>query len=206
VAVALTQLFLDVVLVDADLRRPTLTNLFDLVDVPGLGDFLAGTATLDQVLSPTSVERLRMVPAGVVVENPGNLLGRPALATFCRSIAEKADVVIIDTSPIAACNDALSIGQHIDTTVMVISPRRWDGDVEVRIRQTLEQHKVPLMGVVLNGSVPGEGYGGPYGYGSKNQSEYTYGYYGYDYPKSPREGKRQRSFWSRLKGLFGPEP
>ncbi len=205
VSVALTQLFLDVVLVDGDLRRPTLTNLFDGVDHPGLGDYLAGTIPLEQAIMPTSIERLRLVPAGQVHENPGDLLARPAVASFCAGISKMADAVIFDTSPISACNDAFSIGQHIDTTIMVISPRRWDGDVEVRIRQALEQHKVPLMGVVLNGSAPGESYAGPYGYGTKTKSDYGYGYYGYEQEGSAKGPARKRSFWSRLKGLFGPE-
>lgn len=207
VAVALTQLFLDVVLVDGDMRRPTLTNLFEVVDRPGLGEFLEGKASLDEVLTPTSIERLRIVSAGASLENPGDLLARPALASFCKQISEKADAVVIDTSPISACNDALSIGQHIDTTIMVVSPRQWDGDVEVRIRQTLEQHKVPLMGLVINGTTSGDAYGGSYGYGygQATRSAYsTYGYYGDDY--SGNGGPRKKKgFWARLKSLFGPE-
>lgn len=204
VAVSLTQLFLDVVIVDGDLRRPTLSNLFQAFDRPGLADFLVGSKSIDECISPTSVDRLRIVPAGLVADNPGNLLGRPSLASFCTAVSEKADVVIFDTSPIAACNDAISIGQHIDTTVMVVSPRRWDGDVEVRIRQTLDQHKVPLMGIVLNGTSSVDRYGN-YGYGGKSQSNYGYyGYYG-DENEGQRSKGTKRSFWSRLKSLFGPE-
>lgn len=203
VAVALTQLFLDVVIVDGDLRRPTLTNLFGGVEHLGLADFLAGDSSLEEVIMPTTVERLRLVPAGRSQENPGDLLARPAVASFCAGIAKMADAVIIDTSPISACNDAFSIGQHVDTTVMVISPRRWDGDVEVRIKQALEQHKVPLLGVVLNGSAPGDSVVGPYGYGAKTKSNYSYGY-GYEL-SGTIESSSKRSFWARLKGLFGPE-
>lgn len=202
VAVALSQLFLDVILVDADLRRPTLTSLFDTSDRLGLGDCLSGSAELEQALVTTPIERLRFLPAGQASENPGNLLGRPSVASFCSSVSKLADAVVIDTSPLAACNDALSLGQHIDTTVMVVSPRRWDGDVEVKIRQNLEQHKVPLMGVVLNGASPakkaGYGYGYGYGYGAQGQSLYTYGY------EEPAQPKR-KGFWGSLKGLLGTE-
>lgn len=202
VAVALTQLFLDVILVDADLRRPTLTSLFEATDRPGLGDYLSGTAELSQILNQTPLERLRLVPAGMATENPGNLLGRTTLSGFCSKIAQEGDAVIIDTSPLAACNDALSLGQHIDTTVMVVSPRRWDGDVEVRIRQTLEQHKVPLMGVVLNGSTGGSSYGAygyGYGYGARSQALYNYGI------TDESRALKRRGLWKSLKGLFGPD-
>lgn len=203
VSVALTQLFLEVILVDGDLRRPTLTNLFNSVEKPGLANYLTGDKTLDEVVHPTGIDRLRIVPSGGAMENPGDLLGRTSLATFCTGIGKMADAVILDTSPIAACNDAISVGQHIDTTIMVISPRRWDGDVEVKIRQTLEHHKVPLMGIVLNGSAALESYG-VYGYGAATKSQYNYGYYGETTGQSP-PAKRNRSFWQRLKGLFGPD-
>ena len=200
VAVALSQLFLDVILVDGDLRRPTLTSLFDASDMAGLSDCLTGNAELEQVLVATPIDRLRFLPAGQAAENPGNLLGRPSVASFCSSVSRLADAVVIDTSPLAACNDAISLGQHIDTTVMVVSPRRWDGDVEVKIRQNLEHHKVPLMGVVLNGasSAKKAGYGYGYGYGAQGQALYTYGY-----EEGPRPAKK--GFWSSLKGLLGTE-
>jgi len=78
--------------------------------------------------------------------------------------------------------------------------------VEVRIRQTLDQHKVPMMGIILNGSAPGEGYG--YGsYGGRSSSQYTYGSYG-TYGAENLDGKKERrprSMWARVKSLFGPE-
>lgn len=202
VAVALTQLFLDVVLVDGDLRRPTLSSLFEAGERPGLGEYLSGTAELNDVVMPTPLDRLKLVPAGNAFENPGNLLGRPSLAGFCSKISAMGDVVIIDSSPLAACNDAISVGQHVDTTVMVVSPKRWDGDVEVKIRQNLEQHKVPLMGIILNGSagmgrLGGYGYG--YGYGAQSQTIYTYG------ASEDAAPRKKRGILGSLRGLFGSD-
>lgn len=225
VAAALTQLFIDVILVDCDLRRPTITRLFGAAEAKGLSNFLVSEASLDEIQIPSGVERLTIVPAGTATENPGDLLGRPALADFCKQIKEKADVIIFDTSPMAACSDALSLGQHVDSATMVINPKRWDGDVEQTIRQSLESHGISILGIVLNGTDPQEKYGyanggryGGYGYGygqggsnrPRNSPAYGYGY-GYEndaeapsgqaHSESPR--KRPKSFWSKFASLWG---
>ena len=213
VAVALTQLFLDVILVDCDLRKPTNTNLFDALDQAGLSDFLAGRAKLDQVIHPAGIERLRIVPSGMTGENPSDLLGRPSLAEFCKQASEIADVVIFDTSPLSACSDALSLGPLMDTSIMVVNPRQWDGDVEVKARQSLETHGIAVMGVILNGTDPGEAYG--YGYSARYGSRYGYGSnrpaygYGYGVPEGPEQSandsssRRPRSWRDRLAGWWG---
>ena len=210
VAVALSQLFLEVVLVDCDLRKPTTTNLFDALDKPGLSDFLAGSAQMDQILYPGGVDRLRIVPSGTIHTNAADLLGRPSLGAFCKQVADKCDVVLFDTSPLSACSDALSLGTHIDTTVMVVNPRQWDGDVEVKARQSLEAHNIPVMGLILNGTDPGDGYGYGYGYGGYGARGYGYGYgYGYGVkegaplPEASRDRPQKVSLWKRVAGWFG---
>jgi capsular exopolysaccharide synthesis family protein len=213
VAAALSQLFLQVTLVDADLRRPTLTNLFNATDKQGLGDLLAGRADLDQVLVNTGVERLSLVPAGFGTDSPGDLLGLPSLATFCGQLAARSDVVIFDTSPLSACSDALSLGPHMDASAMVINPRRWEGEVEVKMRESLESHGIPVMGVILTGTDPNEGYGygyaGKYGYGAYGaKKKKTYGYgYGYGDPDDasgpPQDSpKPKRGFFQKLASLW----
>lgn len=216
VAATLTQLYLDVVMVDCDLRRPTLTRLFGAQDHIGLGDFLAGKAALDDLFFQTEVERLRIIPAGNVLENAGDLLGRPALGEFCTQLRTKCDVAIFDTSPLSACSDALSLGPHVDTSAMVINPKRWDGDVEVKIRQSLEAHGVPLMGIVLNGVDANERGSYSYGYGRSYRARYGYGYgekrkamqYGYGYDPEEEEAvggaEQKKSSWlKRLANWWG---
>ena len=214
VAATLTQLYLDVVMVDCDLRRPTLSRLFGASEAKGLGDFLSGRASLDELFFQTEVERLRLIPAGNVLENAGDLLGRPALQEFCAQIREKCDVAIFDTSPLSACSDALSLGPHVDTTAMVINPRRWDGDVEIKVRQSLEAHNIPLMGVVLNGVDANErgsygyGYGRGYGYGygdRKKNMQYGYGYNDDDDASADRNSdlKKQGGWLKRISAWWG---
>lgn len=195
VAATLTQLFLDVIIVDCDLRRPTVSRLFNAGDKPGLSNFLAGDATMKDVLIPTGVDRLRLVPSGTSQENAGDLLGRPSLPLFCKQVRDECDVVLFDTSPLGACSDALSLGPHVDASAMVINPKRWDGELEVGIRQSLETHNIPLMGVILNGTDPTDGYGpygyargygyGKYGKGSYGAQAQPYGY-GYGYGEEPQ--------------------
>ena len=207
IAVTLTQLYLDVVLVDCDLRRPTLTKLFNVDGRPGMGDFINGSAPADSVFLDTGIERLKIVPAGTAKENAGDLLGRPTVREFCQTVSERCDVAIFDTSPISACSDALSLGAHMDTSIMVISPKRWDGEVEVRVRQSLEAHHIPVLGVILNGADPtvrgkyGAGYGYIYGYGygaKKRESAYGYGYYYNEGDHSQGPSEKREGWFSRL--------
>ncbi|MBT9585537.1 CpsD/CapB family tyrosine-protein kinase [bacterium] len=212
VAATLTQLFLDVVLVDCDLRRPTLTKLFGLNDRPGLSNFLSGEVAIEELLYPTSIERLRIVPAGTSKESPGDLVGRPALAEFCRQLRAKCDVCLFDTPPVSACSDALSLGVHMDTTAMVVNPRQWDGDVEMNVRQSLESHNIPVMGVILNGTDGSERYGYGtgrygnkygYGYGAKGKSVGTGYGYGYEPQADSVERRPSKGFWGRVSSLWG---
>lgn len=205
VAATLTQLFLDVIVVDCDLRRPTLSRLFEQNGHTGVSNFLVGEADLKDIILPTGLDRLRLVPAGTSRENAGDLLARPSLASFCKQIRDECDVVLFDTSPLGACSDALSVGPHTDATAMVINPQRWDGEFEIGIRQSLESHNIPVLGVILNGTDPGEKYGyGSYGYGSYGRKIYgqTTGY-GYGYGEEPEAtnggvgAKSQESFFKR---------
>lgn len=220
VAAALTQLFLDVIIIDCDLRRPTVTKVFGDSERIGLSNYLLGQVSLDEIILPTSLERLRVIPAGTATENPGDVLGLPAVKEFCSQIRERCDVAIFDTSPLSACSDALSLGPYLDTAALVVNPKQWDGDVEVNIRQSLDSHNIPVMGIILNGTEPKEshGYGGGrYGYGGKrygygsvaSDASYGYGYgYGYGYEQGEdasgeRPNRARKGLWNKIKSFWG---
>lgn len=170
-AASLSQLFIDVILVDADLRKPTLTRVFRAESRPGLSDCLERGIPVSEAIIETGVERLRFMPAGATLQNPADLLGRERLRTVVQDLQAQCQCLIFDTSPLTACGDALLIGAHVDRALMVINPKNWQGDAESRLRDLLQEHKIDVLGVVLNGTdepEAGSGYG--YGYGS------AYGY------------------------------
>lgn len=168
-AASLSQLFIDVILVDADVRKPTLSKVFQTEGGPGLTDCLEHGVEVDQVIRETGVERLRFVPAGSTSMNPADLLGRDRLGTVLGELQSRCQCLIVDTSPLTACGDALLIGSHVDRALMVINPKNWQGDAEARVRDLLQEHKIEVLGVVLNATDDaaegGYGYGYGYGYG-----------------------------------------
>lgn len=174
-AASLSQLFIDVILVDADLRKPTLSRVFRAESHLGLSECLERGIPTSEAIMETGVDRLRFVPAGATAQNPADLLGRDRLRVVLQELQAQCQCLIVDTSPLTACGDALLIGAHIDRALMVINPKNWQGDAESRLRDLLQEHKVEVLGVVLNGTDDpdagsGYGYGQAYGYGHAPES------------------------------------
>ncbi|MES1980886.1 MAG: chain length determinant protein tyrosine kinase EpsG [Pseudomonadota bacterium] len=117
-AVVFSQLGQRTLLIDADLRRPRQHKLFRVVSSPGLSDILAGRAS-GNVLSIPELTNFFILPAGTEPPNPQELLGRPALNELLGSIAEKFDVVIIDTPPALDFADAQTISARVGGALIV---------------------------------------------------------------------------------------
>jgi polysaccharide biosynthesis transport protein len=181
-AVALSQLHLGVILLDGDLRRPTVSRVFGLHTCKGLTDYLEEEVDLNDIVYPTAIPGLSVVPTGLSKQNPANLLGRERLRTAFDRFRELSDCVVADTSPMSACSDALLLGVQTDGAIMVVSPGSWDGDVEERHKQQLVEHGIQVLGVVLNGATETEH--SSYGYGS------GYGNYGQPQPQIAEPSSR----------------
>ncbi len=171
-AVALSQLLMDVVLIDGDLRKPTLSRVFEQADTAGVMNLLEVGDSAENYLCATPLERLTLLPAGKSRSNPGDLLGTGGFPRIFEapSIADRC--VVLDTSPMSACSDALLMGESVDGAIMVVSPAKWQGEPEAHFAQDLEEHGIEILGAILNGADPSEqssgassGYGYGYGYG-----------------------------------------
>ena len=182
-AVAFSQLLMDVVLIDGDLRRPTLSRVFQQEKKRGLMDLLESGGSLGDIIYSTPVERLSIIPAGQSGTNPGNLLGKGGFGQLLSDAALTDRCVVIDTSPLSACSDALLMGIHTDGAVMVVSPEKWQGEPEAHYVQDLEDHGIEVLGAVLNNADASEqSHGASYGYG-----------YGQAYGQETSAGQDKRS-------------
>ena len=169
-AVALSQLFLDVILVDGDLRKPTLSRVFEHVEKPGLMNLLENGGSAKALICPTPLERLSILPAGQSSLNPGDLLGKGGFKSILDDLSTGENCLVLDTSPMSACSDAFLMGAHVDAAVMVVTPEKWQGEPEAHYAQDLEEHGIDVLGVILNNAdmseqASGSGYGYGYGYG-----------------------------------------
>ncbi|AOS97226.1 Tyrosine-protein kinase ptk [Microbulbifer aggregans] len=149
-ALALAQME-KVVLVDADLRRPSVGKDFGLaVYMPGLSNLINGSNSLAECTYFDERRGLDILPSGVVPHNPQELLGKPQLAEVIKSLAEKYDRVIIDTPPIQVVSDALMVSRLADSTVYVVKA---NGESQAFVKTGLDRliaTGAKVDGVVLN--------------------------------------------------------
>jgi succinoglycan biosynthesis transport protein ExoP len=140
-----------VLLVEADLRRPTLSATLGLDPGPGLSDVLAGQAELDAVVRPVEVEGLAVLPAGTVPPNPAELLGSPRMADLVARLRSTYDKVLLDTPPVLPVTDAAVCAALADGVLVVV---RWGRTRRDEVREAvtmLEQVDAVVLGSVLNG-------------------------------------------------------
>ena len=109
-----------VIVVDADLRRPSQHKLFNMPVTPGLTDILVGTHTIGEVMRSTNVDRVSVIPAGSVPPNPAELIGSASMAHFIAALRATADIILIDSPPVLAVADAVLLSSRVDGVILVL--------------------------------------------------------------------------------------
>ena len=139
-----------VVLLDADLRQPSLHGLLGLPQTPGLADVLAGTATLEEVIVELPDYRLSVVPAGLPPEHPAEMLGSVSMRRTMEALRARFDRVLVDVPPVLPLADVGVIAPFTDGTVMVV---RAGLTPKPQIERALAAFDADrIVGLVLNGS------------------------------------------------------
>jgi polysaccharide biosynthesis transport protein len=139
-----------VVLVDADLRRPSLHKVLGMQNEAGLTSVLAGNAGLDDVLKDTAVEGLKVILSGPIPPDPGRLIESVAMANLLRSLALRFELVILDSPPVLAADDAVVLGKIVDGLVSVIECGRETRREFLHEREILARAGVAPLGAILN--------------------------------------------------------
>ena len=161
-----------VVVVDADLRKPTMFSFFNATPSPGLSDVLSGRRTLGEVIQKIEGENLSVLASGPVVDNPSELIGSPEMQAVLKELGHSFDLIVVDTPPVLAVTDSLLAGVYTDGIVVLARMR---STTRSALRRSLESvHRVQgrLLGVVVNASVESEDkrYGYGYGYSSPTKT------------------------------------
>jgi capsular exopolysaccharide synthesis family protein len=146
----------DVVLVDADLRRPTVASRTGLAAEPGLSDVLTGKAELvDALYEDESTSRfsgsLRVLPAGEVPPNPAELLASQRMHRLIEELSTLCDIVLIDTSPLLAVSDALPLIESVSGTLLVARVGVVRRDELQRLGRILAAARSHPLGTVITG-------------------------------------------------------
>jgi succinoglycan biosynthesis transport protein ExoP len=162
-----------VLLLEADLRRPTIAQQLDLPSGPGISDVLIGSIALGEAIqsvdleSPSgagaSVRALDVLVAGAALPpNPGELIESHAMERLLEQAKSTYDLIVIDTPPLTAVSDAFPLLRKVDGVVIVGRVGRNRRDVAERLHETLTGAGAPLLGVIANGFKSGAR--GSYGY------------------------------------------
>lgn len=168
-AVVLSQAGASVVLIDADLRKPRVHQVFDIQEREGLTDALVG-AEYGLIVRKID-ENLCVITAGALQPNPSEMLGSQRMRGVIEELKLRFDYVIIDSAPVVAINDSVSLSRHVDAVILVTQLGRTKAPQVAEAVRLLEQVSAPLIGFVVNRAKASELAGGTgYGYG-----------YGYEY-------------------------
>jgi receptor protein-tyrosine kinase len=150
-----------VLLLDADLRRPTLHQLFDINEAPGLTDVLMGAAALEDALVPLDEHHLTVLPSGVPATHPAELLGSAAMRRTLDTLRTRFDRVVLDMPPVAPLADVQIVSAMADAVLMIVRAGVTQKPAIERALEGIEPSKV--LGLVLNeagSNGAAEGYGG----------------------------------------------
>lgn len=154
---------LKTVLVDADLRRPTIGEYFDIKSGPGLTDALVGTVSPAQAIKKIS-PYLGVMPSGQLPPNPAELLAGSRMISLLDNMASLADVIVFDTPPALPVTDAAALASRVDGVIVVLRAGRVTRDHARDAVQVFERLGIRVLGIVLNAAGgDGSGRSGYYG-------------------------------------------
>lgn len=149
-AIAIAQSGKKVLLIDADLRRPTAHHLFQLSGDLGLVDVLHGEIDPLTAARQTSVEHLMVLTAGQPPSNPAELLSGPRLATALRELQSEFDLILIDSPPLLAVSDPCVIARQTDGVLLVMRLGKTNLNTARRARDVIATHGLRVVGLVAN--------------------------------------------------------
>jgi protein-tyrosine kinase len=149
-AVVFAQQGKKVLLIDADLRKPTVHYTFQLDNTTGLTNVLTKQTQLEKAAVTTLVDNLSVLSSGPIPPNPAELLGSKAMEDMLVVALEQYDIVIFDTPPVLAVTDAQILANRCDGTILVVGSGKTQIEPAMKSKELLLSSKGKLLGVVLN--------------------------------------------------------
>lgn len=140
-----------VVLVDADLRKPTVHYSFSLSNIEGLTRVLTKEDSLEEAIYKTTIPNLDILTSGPIPPNPSELLNSKAMERVIEELKQLYEYIIFDTPPLLVVTDSQVMASKCDGVVMVVSSGKTKKDRAMRAKGLLEKANSLLLGVVVNG-------------------------------------------------------
>lgn len=162
-AIVMARMGQKTVLVDADLRRPMLHQLFQSEFHPGTADVLLDKSGWDEAVLSTEIENLFMIPCGMFPASPTEVINAKNVGQFINRLTEHFENIILDSPPLMAVSDTSILSNFVENTVLVAKSKETNKDILKKASQHLKQVGGNFTGIILNeGDVKKVGYGGYY--------------------------------------------
>ncbi len=140
----------NVLIVDADLRRPTQHSVFGTSNAVGLSNYLTTDLQLEDVIIPSNIENLHIMPSGILPSDAVGILNSQRMSDLIADVKTRYDIVLFDAPPILGVSDASVLASEVDLTVIVVQHRRFPRSMLLRVKQSVLNVGGNLLGVVLN--------------------------------------------------------
>ena len=184
-AYSLSQLGKRVVLIDCDMRRPTLAEKLKIQKKPGLSNFLTGQSRMDDLIQPCGIRgdeyAFHVIAAGPNPPNPIELLSSERMAKFLAGLKKICDYVILDLPPVGEVSDALAVSGNTDGILLVVRQDRCDRNMLTDTVRQFEFVDAKILGVVYNCN-------------NEKSGKYGKGYYKKGYGYAPQKPAAKKQF------------
>lgn len=149
-AVVYAQQGMKTLLIDADLRKPTVHYTFRLDNLRGLSSVLIGESSFEDAVEESDVDNLQVLSCGPVPPNPAELLASKRMRELIDYVSEYYDFVIVDMPPILAVTDAKIVSQYVNGTLFVVRSGMTDKEELGKAYEVMNDGKARILGAVLN--------------------------------------------------------
>lgn len=139
-----------VLIVDADLRRPTQHKLFEVSNTVGLTNYLTTNVTLEDVIMNTSVENLYLMPSGILPSDAVGILNSQRMSDMIAELKTRFDIIFFDSPPILGVSDGAVLASEVDQSIIIVQHRRFPRSMLQRVKQSITNVGGTVLGVVLN--------------------------------------------------------
>lgn len=149
-AVTFAQSDRKVLLIDADLRKPTAHHTFSISNRMGLSSVISQQCTLEEAIQGTDIPNLDVMTSGAIPPNPAEMMGSRRMTALIEQLRVMYDIILIDTPPLLAVTDAQIVATKSDGVILVVDQGRVKRDIAAKAVKNLENVNARILGVVLN--------------------------------------------------------
>ena len=139
-----------VLIVDADLRRPTQHKLFEVNNSVGLTNFLTTNIALEDVILSTPVDNLSLMPSGILPADAVGILNSQRMSDMIAELKARYDIIFFDSPPILGVSDGAVLASEVDQSIIIVQHRRFPRAMLLRVKQAIQNVGGTVLGVVLN--------------------------------------------------------